>query len=245
MMKKALCLMAVCVMLLGCCAQALADDGIDYSGLPLLSNLTHNCNNTGIMLPEKFDPYQYTYLLTVASWVSRPRFTPTAYDPKAVITVNGKVVKSGQQSQIIPLTDEPQAVEIVVSSNGVSTLYTIYLQRRPSDRRTRVSSGYLNSIYLKDTTWHIDADLVTMSYAGADFDSGNLSTFSNAKKEKKVYDYPLNANCIFYYGDKENCTRARNVHEFLEHYMDEGSSLYTLIYIESEIVAVMPYEADY
>lgn len=238
--------------LLCCCAPALADDGYagggyggGYGGGPLLLSLTHNCPNTGIMLPETFNPYQTTYLLTVADWVSRPTFTPVAADPNAVITVNGQAVRSGQTSQVIPMTDKPQAVTIVVSSGGASTTYTIYLQRRPSEKRTRVSAGFINSIYLKGTTYRLDADLVTVKYSGEDYNSGNLSTYSNNKQEVNVYDYPLSANCLFYYGTKQNCTRARNVHEFMSNYLNNGNSLYTIVYIENEIVAVFPYGADY
>ena len=117
--------------LLCACVPALADDG--GSGSTLLRSLTHNCPNTGIMLPEYFSPYQTTYLLTVADWVSRPTFTPTAMDPSATIYVNGQLVRSGQTSQVIPMTDKPQAVTIQVNNGGASTTYTVYLQRRPSE----------------------------------------------------------------------------------------------------------------
>ncbi len=239
--------------LLCACFPAWADDGAaaGYGGYyassatsTLLSSLTHNCPNTGIMLPATFSPYQTTYLLTVASWVSKPTFPPVAYDPNAVITVNGQIVRSGQKSQIIPLTNEPQAVNIVVSNGTASTTYTIYLQRRPSERRTRVSAGYINTIYLKGTTWWLDADLVTIKYLGSDYNSGNYSTFSNSKVEHNVYDYEISPNCIFYYGTKDNCYRAHNVQEFTNNYLHYGN-MFTIIYIEDQIVAVMPYAADY
>ena len=241
-----LCLVLVCAGI-----PALADDGTagaggyssTMSGSTLLRSLTHNCPNTGIMLPEAFSPYQTTYLLTVADWVSRPTFTPVAYDANATITVNGKVVRSGQESQVIPLTDKPQAVSIVVSNGGASSTYTIYLQRRPSEKRTRVSAGYISNIYLKGTTWRIDADLVTVKYSGEDYTSGNRSTFTNGGVDS--YDYAVSPNCIFYYGTKANCYRAYNIQEFMNNYLIYGSSLYTIIYIESEIVAVFPYGADY
>lgn len=245
-MKKAIALLAVLVMLCPL-MPALADDGNYYGsfteGSTLLSKLTHNCPNTGIMLPEKFSPYQTTYLLTVASWVSRPTFTPTAVDPKATIRVNGQVVRSGQTSQIIEMTDKPQAVTIEVTNGSASTTYTIYLQRRPSDKRTRVSAGYINNIYLDGTTWNIDADLVTIKYMGDDYNSGNWSTFNNGGVDH--YKYPVSSHCIFYYGTKETCTRARNITAFMNNYLKYGSSLYTIVYIESEIVAVFPYGADY
>ena len=212
-------------------------------GNTLLSSLTHNCPNTGIMLPRQFSPYQTTYLLTVASWVSRPTFTPVAMDPNALIYVNGQRVYSGQTSQVIPMTDEPQQVTIEVRNGSGSTTYTIYLQRRPSEKRTRVSAGFISNIYLKGTTWHIDADLVTIKYNSADYNSGNLSTFTNGSVDS--YDYPVSPNCIFYYGTKNNCYRAANITTFMNNYLQYGSSLYTIVYIESEIVAVFPYGADY
>lgn len=213
------------------------------SGSTLLRGLTHNCPNTGIMLPASFSPYQTTYLLTVADWVSRPTFTPVADDANATITVNGQVVRSGQQSQAIVMTDKPQAVSIVVSNRGASTTYTVYLQRRPSEKRTRVSAGYVQSIFQKNNTWYINADLVTIQYRGNDYTSGNLSTFRNVQSDPA--NYAVSPNCAFYYGTKANCYRAYNIQEFINNYLLYGSSLYTYIFIEDEIVAVLPYGADY
>ena len=215
----------------------------NQTGSTLLRSLTHNCPNTGVMLPETFSPYQTTYLLTVASWVSRPTFTPVAMDPSALILVNGQLVRSGETSQVIQMTDRPQAVTIEVRNGTGSTVYTIYLQRRPSERRTRVSAGYIQNIYLKGTTWRIDADLVSVKYSGTDYASGDLSTFTNNKVEH--YDYEVDPNCIFYYGTKANCIRAYNIYTFTNTYMQYGSSLYTIVYIEDKIVAVFPYGADY
>lgn len=246
MIRRMFSLFLVLVMVL-CCVPALADDGNatqSYTaGSTLLSNLTHNCPNTGIMLPAAFSPYQTTYLLTVADWVSRPTFTPVAMDPGAVITVNGRQVRSGTQSQVIEMSDTPQAVTIQVQNGSASTTYTIYLQRRPSEKRTRVSAGYINDIYLKSTTWRIDADLVTLSYLGDDYESGNRSTYKNGGVDH--YDYAVAPNCIFYYGTKQNPIRANNINEFMSYYQSYGSNFYTIIYIESEIVAVLPYGADY
>lgn len=234
------------LILCACCVPAMADDGYagqTYAGSTLLSSLTHNCPNTGIMLPSAFSPYQTTYLLTVADWVSRPTFTPVAMDPNAVITVNGRQVRSGTASQVIEMSDKPQAVTIQVQSGSASTTYTIYLQRRPSEKRTRVSAGFINDIYLKSTTWRIDADLVTLSYLGDDYESGNRSTYKNGGVDH--YDYAVAPNCIFYYGTKQNPIRANNINEFMSYYQSYGSNFYTIIYIESEIVAVLPYGADY
>lgn len=214
------------------------------SGSALLANLTHNCPNTGIMLPSYFSPYQTTYLLTVADWVSRVIFTPTAQDYTATIRVNNKVVQSGRESQVIQMTDKPQAVTISVVNGSESTTYTVYLQRRPSEKRTRVSSGYINNIYSSSGKWRIDADLVTVKYAGEDYYSGNRSTFTNSSTDRGVYDYVVNPNCSFYCGTKENCFRVYSIQDFKNYYTSYGI-LYTFVYIEDEIVAIFPYGIDY
>ncbi len=209
-----------------------------------LSNLVHNAPNTGKMLPERFDPYQNTYLLTVASWVSRITFEPYTSSPSSVVTVNGQVVASGQKSQIIQMTDDPQAVQITVTAydgGNVMTAqntYTVYLQRRPSERRTRVSAGYITHMEVSGGIATISADLITLKYSG----NTNLSTFNN--ETVYLYKYKTAANCIFYYGTMENPIRARDAQAFMNNHLMHGSNLYYLVYIEDEIVAVMPYAAD-
>ncbi len=206
-------------------------------GAPQLISLTHNCPNTGKMLPEYFNPSVTTYLLTVASWVSRVQFTPMAGDPYATIYVNGTIVRSGATSSYIKMTDNPQQVTIeVVGSSGQRTAYTVFLQRRPSDRRTRVSAGYIENIYQKSGKWYIDADLGTVTYG-----DGNLSSFVN--KTVDHYRYACTDSCVFYYGSMASPQRAYNIHDFMNNTTIGG--LYRFVYIEDEIVAVMPYSPDY
>ena len=195
-----------------------------------------------IRVPERFSPYHTHYLLTVADWVSRVTFTPTAYDANAVITVNGQVVRSGQTSQVTNMTDEPQAVNISVRSGNATTTYTIYLQRRPSEKRTRVSAGYITNIYTKNNDWRLVADLGTISYLSDDYSTGSRSNFEN--KTADSYDYVVSPNCLFYYGTPTNPIRLNTVSEFMTYYRVYGSNLYTIIYIEDEIVAVFPYGAE-
>ncbi len=241
-MKKRLTLMIVLSLLLSVFSFSCA---FAQSPVPpeRLTSLVHNAPNTGIMLPERFNPYQETYLLTVADWVSRVRFTPTAA-PSSVITVNGQVVQSGQQSQIIQMTNEPQIATITVSSYDANrillgqTTYTIYLQRRPSERRTRVSAGYITEIYIKDNVCSISADLVTLKYQPF----SNVSNFIN--DSNYIYrNYQCAENCLFYYGTMQNPIRATNAQEFINNYQAHGNVLYYLIYIEDKIVAVIPYNA--
>ena len=209
-----------------------------------LVNLVHNAPNTGVMLPAAFDPFETTYLLTVASWVSRIWFTPTTASAASVVTVNGQVVASGQDSQIIQMTDEPQRVQVVVSAyDGMQqlagqTTYSIFLQRRPSERRTRVSAGYIKSIVLKDNVATISADLVTLNYT----DNTNITYFANAEVDDYTYD--TDPNCLFYYGTLNNPVRANTVQVFINNYQSSGSTMYYFIYMEDLIVAVLPYAPD-
>ncbi len=208
-----------------------------------LVSLSHNAPNTGIMMPARFDPWQNTYLLTVAHWVSRITFEPVTSSPSSLVTVNGQPVASGQKSQIINMTDKPQEVQIVVSAyeGGVLTAqntYTVYLQRRPSEYRTRVSAGYITQMDLKGGIATISADLVTVTFQG----QSNRSTFYN--DTVYLYKYDTSPNCLFYYGTNQNPVRAYDAQDFYNNYLLAGSNLYYLVYIENEIVAVMPYAAD-
>lgn len=242
-MKKFVVFFLVAALTLSILPPALAQ-GAGQLPPEFLANLTHNAPNTGKMLPERFDPYHDTYLLTVASWVSRITFTPTTASESAVVTVNGQPVKSGQKSQIIQMTNDPQTVTIVVSvydqANQLMAqkTYTVYLQRRPSERRTRVSAGFINSIQLQDGKAVITADLVTLNYRGVN----NLSTYIN----DTVYPYKYTSaeNCLFYFGTMNNPVRAVDAKTFMDNYQMYGSNLYYLVYIEDEIVAVLPYAMD-
>lgn len=206
-----------------------------------LANLVHNAPTTGVMLPEAFDPFETTYLLTVASWVSRIWFTPTAASPTARITVDGQAVLSGQKSQIIQMTDKPQKVQITVTAYDAAqqmsgqTTYSVFLQRRPSERRTRVSAGYIKSVVLKDNAATISADLVTLTNTG----SSNVTSFTNAEVDDYTYD--TDPNCLFYYGTLNNPVRATTAQAFIDNYQAYGSTMYYLIYMEDKIVAVLPY----
>lgn len=236
-MKK---LMALCLVLI---LTALVIPGTlaQSSNLPpeRLAGLTHNIRNTGIMLPANFDPFTETYLLTVASWVSRVRFTPIASTNSCIITVNGQGVASGSQSQIINMTDRPQVVTINVRAvDGAGnvqgeTTYTIFLQRRPSERRTKVSAGFITGFQKENNVTSITADLVTLTYQPGT----NISTYVNEATDS--YTYNCAENCLFYYGDSANPHRAYSIDEFVTNY--SSAALYIIIYIEDEIVAVMPH----
>lgn len=215
-------------------------DGVSESKL---ISLSHNAPTTGKMIPEAFSPDQPYYLLTVASWVSRISFTPTAA-PNTSITVNGEIVANGQKSQYIKMTDDPQSVKIVVTAYDSAhspigqTAYTVFLQRRPSEKRTRVSAGYITQIDMVNDIAKVSADLVTVKYQ----QGSNVSTFYN--DTVYVYRYETDPNCLFYYGSKEKPVRAYDAQDFVNNYQSFGSTLYTMIYIEDKIVCVLPYGSD-
>jgi hypothetical protein len=204
---------------------------------PMLDALTNNAPNTGIMLPGTFTPSQPSYLLTVANWVSRIYFIPYCSEAGVTIYFNGAVVASGAQTPTVTLSDEPQFVTITLESSytGKSNTYIVYIQRRPSERRTRVSAGIIESLYTSGSKGYIRADLITVNYTPGT----NISTYTNGTYY--IYDYACSDNCLFYYGFVDSPTRATSFDEFSAHYRDFSSTLYTIVYIEDEIVAVMPY----
>ncbi|MBN1777139.1 MAG: cadherin-like beta sandwich domain-containing protein [Clostridiales bacterium] len=209
------------------------------AGMPYLSSLSHNCPNTGIMVPGSFSPSQNSYLLTVADWVSSVYFVP--YSPNAIsIYFNGIYVGNGSQTPSISLSDNPTSATITLAGSGGQTnTYTVFIQRRPSERRTYSSVGYINSVYSSGSKNYIRADLVTVTYTAGT----NLSSFEN--QTYYIYDYACADDCIFYYGTMQNPIRAISFSDFISHYTMYGSTLYRIIYIEDKIVAVMPYNSDY
>ncbi len=237
-MRKFLSLLLAACFCLACFVPAAS---AEQATLPssALSSLTNNCPNTGIMIPEEFDPFVYTYLLTVASWVSRVTFTPVSVDPQATIDVNGSKISSAQTSQDFDMTDEPQVVTIAVTDVNMGTyVYTVFLQRRPSTERTRVSAGYLSEIRVEDGITYLVMDLVTVSYT-----DGNAVGFTNDAIIDH-FKYPVATECVFYYGLETNPYRANDLADFIAHVTPGSNELYQIIYIGDEIVAVLPFAYD-
>ena len=233
MLKKALSLSLALLLL--CALLPASADG------PVLTGLTSTAGSTAKMLPSAFDPYQYSYILTVDSSVARVAFTPRA-SYGTTITVNGGYVSSGSQSQYFTLDDHPLMVTIRVYYSGQSTEYTVFVQRRPSEKRTRVSAGYISSIYQSGSDWYMAADLVTVNYRSSSYTDGNRSSFTN--DSTYLYRYKINPNCVFYctqYGVTRLC---KDVYTFMTLY-SQAPSMYRIVYMEDEIVAVMPYTASY
>jgi len=212
----------------------------EFTDGPMLDALTNNVPNTGIMLPGTFESAQPSYLLTVADWVSRVYFVPYCSYPNTTIYFNGQAVASGAQTPSITLSDDPTFATFTLNAaDGKSNTYIVYIQRRPSEKRTRVSAGYIETMYSNGTKNYIRADLVSVTYTP----NSNLSTFVN--ETYYIYDYACSNDCIFYYGTAANAIRATTFTDFVFNYNTFGSNLYRIIYIEDEIVAVMPYAADY
>lgn len=228
----AVCLVASCSISLTASAEAAPPSSA-------LISLTHNCPNTAIMRPEAFSPLVDTYLLTVASWVSRVTLTPVSADPNAVITVNGLAGLSGTPSQVFEMNDEPQTATIsVVSSDGNSSVYTVFLQRRPSSARTGVAAGFLTAMDQEDGKTYLVMDLVTVTYQG-----DHVSSYTNDNVPDR-YRYPASDECVFYFGGTDDPVMAKNADDFRAHMAFNGTELFSVIYIQDEIVSVRPFSSD-
>ncbi|NLA53339.1 MAG: hypothetical protein GX858_03130 [Clostridiales bacterium] len=237
-MKKSLALlMAVCLMAaLGTFPTKAAQVVLPTSALAGLSN---NCPNTGIMIPEAFDPLVHTYLLTVASWVSRVIFTPQSADPQAVITVGGAAVPSGQPSQVINMTDAPQLVNISVTApSGEVSVYSVFLQRRPSEQRNSLSAGYLMGMTENDGKTYLNLDLVSLTMI-----EGNVPGFVN-ETAGDTAQYPLSPSCIFFDGSGDGAQPYMSAQEFKSRLKLDGSELFYVVFIQDEIRAILPYDAN-
>ena len=233
-MKKRIGLILAAAVLLSLCALTASAEGSSR-----IISFVHNVTVTGKMNPDSFDPNVTSYLLTTGDTVNNVYFTFTTEDPNATMYVNGMLTASGTKVKVAGMTNDPQAVYVdVYAPDGGYTRYTFFLQRRPSERRTRVSSGYISRIYVKSGATYIDADLVNVYYS-----DGNESTFHN--DSSYIYKYPCSENCVFYYGTIENPRRARTATEFSYYYTQTPDILYRFVYINDEIVAVLPYTADY
>jgi peptidoglycan hydrolase-like protein with peptidoglycan-binding domain len=238
MKRKFLSMLLAACLATSCCFSAVIAEKTAQA-TSALASLAHNCPNTAIMRPEAFDPFVYTYLLTVASWVSRVTLTPVSAEPDAVITINGVQSPSGKASQVFELTDEPLTVTIaVVSSGAENSLYTVYLQRRPSSARTGVAAGFLTAMSQEDGKTYLVMDLVTVTYQG-----DHVSSFSNDNVPDR-YKYPAADECRFYYGDMSTPVLAKNADDFKAHVTLSGTELFSVIYVNDEIVSVQPFSSD-
>lgn len=226
------------VAILVCMFVALIPGAMAEAGSARILDFKHNVTVTGKMVPTVFDPDTTSYLLTTGRDVNNVYFTITLEDPMATMFINGQRVESGKKIQVAWMKDTPQLVKVeIYGIYGAYMEYNFFLQRRPSEKRTRVSSGYITSMQLKNGVTNITADLVNVYYS-----NGNESTFHNDSTQ--LYTYPCSTNCIFYYGTIEDPHRCHNVTEFSYYYTQTPDQLYRFVYIEDEIVAVMPYAAD-
>jgi peptidoglycan hydrolase-like protein with peptidoglycan-binding domain len=201
-----------------------------------LVSLTHNCPNTGIMSPEKFDPLLDTYLLTVANWVTRVTLTPVSADPQAVILINGTQIKSGETSQFFVMSDEPQVVTISVTSTSMeNSNYSIYLQRRLSNAQTGVTIGYLKDMFGEGGITYLVTQPVTAEYT-----DDNITALTNGPTLAD-YKYPVSIECTFMYNTAESAVHTKNADDFKAHVSLGGIEQYRIIIVENQIVAVMPF----
>ncbi len=234
MKKKAFPAAALCLLLLISAARA------DIA--PVLTMLSHSCEATAVSSPPSFDPYTRSYLVTVASWETGISFIPTV-PGGCYATVNGQYVPSGTASATIPLSDGPVSVMVRVSNTTGSAVYTVFVQRRPSEKRTRSSAGFIRSVYESGGVWYIAADLVTVNYRSSSYADGSRSTYLN--DSSYLYHYPVSSGCVYYCSTGGAARQLRDVYGFLSVYNEDPDAMYRILYIEDEIVAVLPYTPAY
>lgn len=239
-MKKLI--LILCILLIACINMNVFADGVIANNQIVVANplvnINHNCPNTAVMLPASFNQNIDHYIFTVANWVREVLILPVLNDHNAFVKINGIVYNGNDEDVTIKMDDNPQEMIMeVFGANKFYKKYTFFMQRRPSSKRTRVSSGYIQEIYQKKGKTHIKADLVKVTYNP----NTNISSFEN--ETNVIYDYVCDPNCIFYYGNMNNPIRATDANQFMSVYANP-SNLYRLIYIEDKIVAVMPYQAD-
>lgn len=221
--------------------EAAPAQGAAAFGGSLLLSLEHNCPATGVMLPASFDPRVTSYVLTVASWVSRIRFTPVAADENAMITVNGEYVPSGAPSSYTTLGNEPKRVEIVVwGAGGSQTVYTVFLQRRPSEKKTGIAVAHIRSVAKNGAEWLLTADPVDLIMPENDYMNGSRSTWADTSSEQVVFT--VDPHCDLWYGRPDSAFQAADIMAFEAGRPNDGTELYYIVYIEDAAVAVMPYE---
>jgi hypothetical protein len=76
---------------------------------------------------------------------------------------------------------------------------------------------------------------VTVNYA-----NGNAVSFTNDAAPDQ-FTYSVTNECIYYYGPAENPIRANDLADYMAHVTPGGSELYQIVYIEDEIVIVLPF----
>jgi hypothetical protein len=91
-----------------------------------LSQITSNKGN----LHPDFKPGTTQYAMTVGDSVDAIRLTPTTTNSKAIVEINGKLAKSGSESEAISLDVGENIITIeVTAENGQKATYTITVTR--------------------------------------------------------------------------------------------------------------------
>jgi hypothetical protein len=97
--------------------------------------------------------------------------------------------------------------------------------------------GYLKDFYKSGSKWYVKMDLVTVSY-GNNY-TNYTSGFTN--DSNTVTKHQISKNCIFYTGNQNSPQRYRDPSSFLSHVTLDGTEMFRVIYLEDEIVALIPY----
>ncbi|WP_231506418.1 OmpL47-type beta-barrel domain-containing protein [Paenibacillus sp. UNC451MF] len=94
-------------------------------------------------LTPSFDKGITAYNMYVGYGAFNTTVTASVYDPKAQVTLNGKVAANGQASETIPLEVGSNAIEIIVTAPDQKTklLYTVVIHRASPSSTRGGSSG--------------------------------------------------------------------------------------------------------
>ena len=264
-MKKHIVVLLAAVLLILICIPLLSASGYtnwrDSSDrLRLMSDLEISAPG-GYSLNPAFDPYTNYYTLTVdcaAEWVT---FTAHFSETGGGICIDGYCdsYAGGMLERTVYLYGSSRDVEISVTGlDGHSYYYYIHIlcdsgdgssnETGPTESvyvpRTRVSHGYLKGFYQSGGRYYPELDLISVTFEGG----YTNEILSKSNESDFLYDeYPLANNCLFYekYGSsmKRSILDPELISSGRGHI--SGSSiwnvLYTVIYMEDEVVALIPY----
>lgn len=132
---------------------------VSVTRLPLSSDATLSALSLSVgTLNPVFSPFTVSYQATVPNVSSSIRFTPTATDGGATITINGVVIGSGTASLPVALEVGMNSITLqVAAANGVAKkYYQINITRSPSAIATladlSISDGWLTPGFSPNVT---------------------------------------------------------------------------------------------
>ncbi|HCU25344.1 MAG TPA: integrin [Deltaproteobacteria bacterium] len=102
-------------------------------------------------LSPTFSSEETDYSSEVSFFVHSVHITAVAADPDSSLSVNGESVNSGELSSEISLAEGVNPIEIVVSRGGLSTTYTLRLERDSASQFAE--QAYLKASQIDESDW--------------------------------------------------------------------------------------------